>query len=161
MATQIRITEAAPSDAAELAAIHIAARRDAMPYLPTLHSDEDTVRWFVARLSQIPAAFRVARTDQDIVGYCVLHDGQLEDLYVRPDHQGRGVGSALLDAAKSSGPHKIVLSTFQQNTKARAFYEARGFREIGRSDGDNEERLPDIQYEWDGTVTRTTRRYCR
>jgi hypothetical protein len=26
----------------------------------------------------------------------------------------------------------------------------RGFRELGSTDGENEERLPDVQYEWGG-----------
>ena len=36
------------------------------------------------------------------------------------------------------------------NTDARRFYEREGFVEAKRSDGDNEEKLPDILYAWQG-----------
>jgi ribosomal protein S18 acetylase RimI-like enzyme len=148
--TRIQIIEAAPDDAPELAAIHIAARRDAMPYLPALHTNEETVGWFVTRLAEAPDAFWVARDEQEIVGYLALYDVHLDDLYVRPRSQGRGVGSALLEKAKSLSPRRIALAAFRKNVRARAFYETRGFRELGSTDGENEERLPDVQYEWGG-----------
>lgn len=148
MGQQVQIGKAAPNDATELAAIHIAARREAMPYLPELHTDEEIVGWFVRRVAEAPDGFWVARDERQIIGYFALYDVDLDDLYVRPGHQGRGVGSALLDAAKALSPRRLALSTFQQHARAQAFYEARGFREVGRTEGQNEERLPDIQYEW-------------
>jgi ribosomal protein S18 acetylase RimI-like enzyme len=150
MKAGIQITEAASNEAAELASIHVAARRQAMPYLPDLHTEKEIRDWFVGRLTDAPNAFQVARVDGRIVGYLALHDVELDDLYVRPEHQGCGVGSALLDKAKAMSPRQPLLSTFQRNTRAREFYKARGFREIGCTDGKNEERLPDVQYEWCG-----------
>jgi GNAT superfamily N-acetyltransferase len=148
MTTGIQITQAAPDDAAELATIHVASRRDAMPYLPEVHTDAETAAWFVGRLSATPGAFWIARDAHRIVGYLALHGTRLDDLYVRPGHQGRGVGSALLERAKTLSPRRLELATFQENMRAQAFYEARGFREVRRTDGDNEEGLPDIHYEW-------------
>lgn len=145
-----QIAKADPTDAPQVAAIHLAARRDAMPYLPELHSDEEVIEWFTCRVAEAPDAFWVARDGQKVVGYFALYDHDLDDLYVRPGHQGRGVGSALLDKAKVLSPQRLTLSTFVQNIRAQTFYVTHGFREIGRTNGRNEERLPDIQYEWLG-----------
>jgi ribosomal protein S18 acetylase RimI-like enzyme len=150
MTTGLRITRAAADDAAELTEIHIAARRDAMPYLPEVHTDAEIAAWFAGRLAATPDAFWIARDAHRVVGYLALHGTHLDDLYVRPGHQGRGVGSALLERAKVLSPRRLELAAFQENTRARAFYEARGFREVRRTDGDNEEGLPDIHYEWSG-----------
>jgi GNAT superfamily N-acetyltransferase len=79
----------------------------------------------------------------------MLIDGEsLDHLYVAPDWQGLGFGSALLAKAKTVSPRRLVLWTFQRNQRARAFYESRGFRSIAQTEGENEENEPDVQYEW-------------
>jgi hypothetical protein len=46
----------------------------------------------------------------------------------------------------------LQLWTFQRNSRARGFYEARGFNLIERTDGArNEEREPDALYLWTGS----------
>jgi ribosomal protein S18 acetylase RimI-like enzyme len=144
------ITAVKAEDAIELAAIHITARRSEMPYLPELHTEDEIREWFRGRVQEVPDGFRVARSAQQPVGYMFLYEDKVDDLYILPDWQGRGVGSALLSTAKSLSPQRLELSTFEQNVRARAFYEARGFREVGRTDGKNEEGVPDVQYEWNG-----------
>ncbi|MFL5282215.1 MAG: GNAT family N-acetyltransferase [Rhodopila sp.] len=122
-----------------------------MPYLPELHTEDEVHGWFAGRAQDMPNRFRVARSAGQPVGYIVVYEDRLDDLYVLPDWQAQGVGSALLAAAKSLSPQRLKLSTFQRNVRARAFYEARGFREVGRTDGKNEEGVADVQYEWTGT----------
>jgi GNAT superfamily N-acetyltransferase len=73
----------------------------------------------------------------------------LERLYVEPDVQGQGIGTALLEQAKALRPGGLVLWVFQKNTGARRFYERHGFRLVKLTDGaENMEREPDALYQW-------------
>ena len=82
------------------------------------------------------------------MGLLVLDDDFINQLYVDPDHQGRGVGAALLDRAKRQRPLGLQLWTFQSNANARRFYERHGFVAVEETDDDNEERAPDVRYVW-------------
>ena len=77
----------------------------------------------------------------------------LEKLYVDPEAQNRGVGTALLDQAKALRPGGFVLWVFQKNTGAIRFYERHGFDLVKLTDGaENMEREPDALYRWNGNV---------
>jgi len=56
----------------------------------------------------------------------------LEDMIVRPDHRGQGVGLALIEAAiaraAATGCARITLLTDEDNTQAQWFYGRAGFR---------------------------------
>jgi GNAT superfamily N-acetyltransferase len=66
-------------------------------------------------------------------------------LYVQPDAQRRGVGTELLQVAKSSFD-RLQLWTFQCNVPARRFYEGRRFALVQETDGArNEENEPDAR----------------
>lgn len=56
----------------------------------------------------------------------------LEDMIVRPDHRGQGVGLALIEAAiaraAAKGCARITLLTDEDNTQAQWFYGRAGFR---------------------------------
>jgi putative acetyltransferase len=60
-------------------------------------------------------------------------------MMVAPEWRGRGVGSALMEAAiawcRREGVEKIELSVYPDNDTARALYEKYGFREEGRLSG--------------------------
>lgn len=57
----------------------------------------------------------------------------LNDLFVTPAARQRGVGRALLDAARdhgtSTGAKRLVLSTAVTNREARALYESYGYKQ--------------------------------
>jgi GNAT superfamily N-acetyltransferase len=145
------LRRARPADATAVATLHLAARRHAMPYLPELRSDDEVRVW--TRETLLPKAeVWIAEIAGEPVGYLALVDDILDHLYVAPDHQGRGVGSMLLAKAKALRPAGLQLYAFQRNRRARDFYEARGFAPVRFSDGaGNEEREPDVLYEWPGT----------
>jgi GNAT superfamily N-acetyltransferase len=144
------IEEARPEHAGEIANIHLVARRAARPYLRQAHTDVETQGWFCRVVGKPRGAWWVARHAEDVIGYMLIDCGNLDHLYVRPDWQGRGIGRALLDKAKALSPHRLMLWTFERNINARAFYEAKGFRVMGRAEGRNEENEPDVQYAWRG-----------
>ncbi len=88
----------------------------------------------------------------DLVGFLAFREGWIDQLYVLPEFQFRGFGTALLNIAKSSGD-QFRLWTFQKNILARAFYESHGFVGIQETDGSaNEEREPDVLYAWRKSV---------
>ncbi len=51
----------------------------------------------------------------------------LDQVFVAPSAQGRGLGSALLAHARSLMPEEMWLSTAANNTRAREWYEREGF----------------------------------
>jgi len=143
-----RLRRAQPADATAVAALHLAARREAMPWLPALHSDAEVGAWIRDRLLA-EAEVWLALAGDAPVGYMALVDGMLDHLYIAPGRQGRGFGSLLLDHAKALRPDGLQLYAFQRNSRARKFYEARGFVAVAFSDGaDNEENEPDVLYAW-------------
>jgi ribosomal protein S18 acetylase RimI-like enzyme len=99
----------------------------------------------------------LAEEDGRLLGFLAIRRSRrngwevLEKLYVDPDAQNRGVGSALLDQAKALRPHGFVLWVFQENTGARRLYERHGFRVAALRFGsaaDNMEGEPDALYAW-------------
>jgi ribosomal protein S18 acetylase RimI-like enzyme len=142
------VRRARPADADAVADVHLAATREAMPYLPELHTDSETRDW-VRDVVLDRDDVHVADADGRVVGFVALAGSLLEHLYVEPDAQGRGIGSALLDLAKELSPDGFDLWVFQRNAKARGFYERRGLRLVELTDGaGNEEREPDARYAW-------------
>jgi GNAT superfamily N-acetyltransferase len=74
-------------------------------------------------------------------------EGFVQQLYILPGYQGLGIGSALLEKAIELAPDGLELWAFQQNERARGFYERRGFVAVEFTDGaNNEERTPDVRY---------------
>jgi ribosomal protein S18 acetylase RimI-like enzyme len=138
------------TDMEQAARVHRASFDHALPWLATLHSpDED--RWFyrerVFKTCVLWGAFDAAV----MTGMIAFRDGWIEQLYVVPDAQGRGLGGTLLDIAKRTSD-RLQLWTSQRNVRARAFYEARGFKLIEQTDGArNEENEPDALYLWTGS----------
>ncbi len=78
------------------------------------------------------------------------HEGinWIDQLYVTPLMVGQGIGTNLLEYSLKKLSRPIRLYAFQQNMRARKFYERFGFQAIAFSDGQsNEEKCPDVLYE--------------
>jgi GNAT superfamily N-acetyltransferase len=134
-------------DADEIADVYMASFR-LLTFLPMLH-DIGSYRWYVANVMLKECAVTIAEDDAGIVAFLALRGEEVQQFYTRPDRIGRGAGTQLIEAAKNSGVAALELWCFQANTRARRFYEARGFRAIRFTDGaDNEERTPDVRYRW-------------
>lgn len=63
--------------------------------------------------------------------------GWLEELYARPEHRGRGVGGALLEAvcarAREAGCRALDLEVESSHARAIRLYERRAFRRLDRT----------------------------
>jgi len=129
------------------ARIHRVSFDHALPTLTGLHTPDDD-RWFYReRLfpkCQLWGAFEAS----EMLGVIAFHDGWIDQLYVLPSAQRRGLGSKLLHVAQREFD-QLLLWTFQRNTLARRFYEARGFLLVRETAGGrNEEKEPDALYRW-------------
>lgn len=119
----VTLRDAAPADAAALAAVFADAIRTAGPrhYTP-----EQVAAW--SAVGADPAAFArrlltgrtwVAEEGGAAVGFAVLcDDGRVGALYIRGDRQGRGIGRRLLEA---------VLGAARARGEARLYAEASAF----------------------------------
>ena len=135
-------------DAQLLADIHCDARVAAMPWLPVLHSKDDTVAWMASVVLAQQQVF-VALRGEAGVGFMALSPGWVEQLYIAPLNWRAGAGSLLLQHAKRCLPDGFRLWTFQRNTIARDFYRKHGLIEVRTTDGqDNEEKEPDVLLGW-------------
>ena len=84
----------------------------------------------------------------EVIGLLAVGGGRVDQLHVDPPHQGRGVGSVLIDHAKRLHPEGLTLHTLQGNEKARGFYESRGFRVTRLGVSPPPESEPDVEYAW-------------
>jgi len=146
------LRRARAEDADDLAAILRASMRGAMPWLPELHTPEEDRR-FLREIVLANDEVWVVEVDGRPAGFAALgsRDGEdyLQHIYLAPEHQGRGLGDALLEHAKQRRPGGFRLWVFQRNEGARRFYERHGLRLVKLTDGaGNEEKEPDALYGW-------------
>lgn len=136
----------------QIAQISRETRLAAMPYLPDLHTPEEDLAFFASEIKS--STCLVAEVNGEIVGFGCVRDGWLNHLYVLPNHQGVGIGSALLNELRSKIDQFWV---FQKNHLARDFYKLRGFIEVEFTDGaGNEENEPDVRFEPKSTQASST-----
>jgi chorismate mutase/ribosomal protein S18 acetylase RimI-like enzyme len=145
-------------DAEPLATLSYEARAAAYPAMPaSVHLSGEVRSWIRQVLGLEPRtvpmpddrATWVAERGGELVGYLVLDPGWLHSLYVRPGLTGLGIGSSLLDLAKTLRPDGLGLWVFETNTGAQRFYARHGFGVVRRTDGsDNEEHEPDLEMAW-------------
>ena len=148
MTNSIELRQLGLEDMDSAANIHRVAFDRQMPWLAGLHTPQED-QWFY-RERVFPNCFVWGASENGVlVGFIAFQNGWIDQLYVLPAAQGKGIGTALLDIAKAKSEH-LSLWTFQRNSTANCFYKKRGFIATKRTDGmDNEEREPDVLYVWD------------
>jgi GNAT superfamily N-acetyltransferase len=131
------IRRATPEDAEAVARVQIAAWQAAYTHL---FSDEQLAGMQVAERAEnwrrwLPL---VAEVDGEVIGFVAVGaahdadaDGELWAIYVRPDRWGTGAGRALMEAGEAELRElrhtNAVLWVFEDNPRARRFYEAAGW----------------------------------
>lgn len=143
----MNLRRASLDDMPALARLHRHTVRTSLPFVPDLHTPEEDAWWFAERLYAANEIW-LAEGDDGPLGYVAFRPDFIEHLFVHPDAQGNGLGLELLDQARRHA-FEMTLWTFQQNLRARRFYERHGFVAVRQTDGaDNEEKLPDVLYRW-------------
>lgn len=155
---------ASPGDVGALAAVHRAAAIARYADIFPIEVPPPTVEELSAEWTELIAAAAIALVALDggavIGGVVVAADADvpagwaLRRLYVHPDRWGSGIGSLLHDAAmveaRSRGMRSLNLWVLEQNGKARAFYERRGWRLVpGRVLCNHPPEVVDVLYECD------------
>ncbi|MEO5899076.1 MAG: bifunctional NUDIX hydrolase family protein/GNAT family N-acetyltransferase [Ilumatobacteraceae bacterium] len=148
------IRAARSGDARECADVYLRSRAFALADVPLVHEEQEVRRWMGDELIG-HLDVTVAELDGTIVGLMALDVGPrgglawIDQLYLDPAWMGRGLGERFVTLAEQRHPTGLQLWTFAVNTAAQRFYERLGFTAVERTDGaGNEERAPDIRYEW-------------
>lgn len=148
----LHFRDATPDDATELDTMaraiwwetfaHGSSAEDAQAYCATAYGPQGKL---IADLTSGAARFRVATADGAIVGYAKINPPwlpdaepgavQLSQLYVASSWHGRGVAQSLMDwaieRAREEGAGALLLTVWEENARARRFYEKLGFVHIG------------------------------
>jgi GNAT superfamily N-acetyltransferase len=151
--SEVVVRVATSRDAASLGPIFTDARAG-LGFLPELHTPEEDIEFFGSTVGRDTVL--VTDCGGTVIGFAVVTATRLEHLYVHPDHHGEGHGTALFRAVEEERPDGFDLWVFEENRRARQFYEHLGCREVERTDGTaNEERLPDIRLESQHRIARS------
>ncbi len=143
-----RVRPYAPRDLEAAAAAVNAAARCAYAYFGWNLGVHVTRAWIADDAKQWTGTW-VAEISGHVAGFMALKDGFLDQLFIAPHWQNRGLGYALMQKAKSIHPHGLELHCAQGNRPACRFYERHGFvavaHRIYRPAG-----IGDIVYRWPG-----------
>ncbi len=118
------IREYRPEDLPTVMDVWESAFVEAHPFLDQAFIDEE--RRVIPSLYMPRAETWVFETEGRIVGFISLLGHEVGGLFVAPAYQRRGIGRRLIEHARQRRG-ELVLEVFEQNTHARAFYEAEGF----------------------------------
>ena len=77
--------------------------------------------------------------DEDVIsGFIGLSEHCIEMLFIDSTRMGKGLGTQLVEFAKSSGADSVDVN--EQNPQALGFYQARGFHVVSRDEYDSDGR---------------------
>jgi len=146
----MEIRRAEQTEATVIGDLYWRAREAAVPAIPpSVHPRDDVLDYFATVMLPHRDTW-VAVDGARIVGLLVLEPGWVDHLYLEPSRTGQGIGSQLLDHAKTLQRDGLDLWAFRSNTGARRFYERHGFVAVAFTEGNNEEGAPDVRYHWEG-----------
>ena len=135
MAEMKRIMPVDRSSLPEAARIHSVSWQEShrsfcTPDFIALHTPEHQQAYLQEKLDGGSRIFMLA--DEEPVGIVSVTGSLIEDLYILPEYQHRGYGTALLHYAIRQCENIPVLWILENNTGAAKLYRREGFRETGR-----------------------------
>lgn len=136
--SDLSLRRATASDIPHFARIDAATDAQAARHGHPEFDDGNHIPDDVAAAAVTQGAIRVAEVDGVVVGWihCGRASGELsvEQISVLPEHQQRGIGSAMMraviDDARIAGEATIVLNTQRDLVWNMPWYESLGFREV-------------------------------
>jgi GNAT superfamily N-acetyltransferase len=123
------------------------SREESLPELADDHTFEEDCAYFEDMILKHNQVW-VAVVDDVTAGFMAINGSLVDQLYIAPNFQHKGIGQALLAHARSLSPNFLRLYTLQVNTRARAFYEKNGFRPVKFGISPPPESEPDVEYHW-------------
>ncbi|MFC5080474.1 putative N-acetyltransferase YjaB [Vibrio thalassae] len=81
------------------------------------------------------------------IAFMAIDRKEINQLYVAPEFQRKGIGRLLVEEAQSRSLGELSLRTFQINQSACNFYRRLGFSEHA-GNSDNAEGLEDLVFRW-------------
>jgi putative acetyltransferase len=132
----VTIRPGTPDDAAAVADIWHAGWHAAHPtHVPDGLTARRTLEAFHERAPMRVADTTVAELDGRVVGFIMVTGDEVEQVYVGGDARGSGIAAVLLDEAERQvadrGYDVAWLAVVAGNSRARAFYEKRGWVDAG------------------------------
>ncbi len=103
--------------------------------------------WGIEELRAVGGTVLVALDGSEIVGFARVKEDEgayfLKEIYVKPEHRGRGVGKSLLKACEEEAGGNLYASVIPANLTALDFFLREGYSflnslELTRADGDVE-----------------------
>ncbi|MEQ4206879.1 GNAT family N-acetyltransferase [Actinopolymorpha sp. B9G3] len=133
---QIEVRRARPGDAPTIAEIWRTGWNDG--HLGNVPDDLVTARTaesFHTRAAQRVDDTTVALAGGEIAGFVMVHADEVDQVYVAAAHRGAGIADLLLDDAErqvgGAGHATAWLAVVPGNSRARRFYERRGWTDTG------------------------------
>lgn len=117
------------ADVSDIPVIFAQAKELVETYEDLTSIDYDKVMvWMERKIAARIAEYRCVMADGEKCAYYRLcEDGELDDLYVLPGFQGKGIGTQILNRCIAEAEKKLYLYVFSRNTQAISFYERFGF----------------------------------
>jgi len=149
MSSRFLIRDYRPEDFDAVTVLWRVAREKSLPEFQNrkghfFYEDQGYFRDHILRENQV----WVVEVDQRPVAFMAMKSDFIDQLYVHPDYQNRGIGKALLDYAHQLSPEHLWLYTLQVNMNARRFYEKNGFVAAKFGISPPPESEPDVEYHW-------------
>jgi GNAT superfamily N-acetyltransferase len=135
----LTLRRASPDDVSAIAEIWRLGWRDGhLGFVPRELAEARTDESFRTRASERVGEMTVAVVEEDVAGFVLVVDDEVEQVYVSASHRGTGVADALLGEAerqvRANGYSTAWLAVVAGNARARAFYERKGWRDEGPFD---------------------------